>query len=433
MDPYENVLLAAGAVALVAAWLPDRLRGRPMSMPIVLVAIGIAAFALPIGGGVDRELDHARNGEWFERATELGVIVSLFGAGLKLDRPIGLRRWGSTWRLLAIGMPVTIALVTLGGLAIGLPLGAALLVGAALSPTDPVLAADVQVGEPTTDEDTDPSTAEDEVRFALTSEAGLNDGLAFPFVYGAIAVAAAGDRPGADELWRWLAVDVVLRVAVGVVVGVAVGRLLSLVIFGRTRTDGLAATATGFVALAATLVAYGATELAHGYGFLAVFVAAVTIRAAERTHEYVHILHSFADEFEQLLVVGLLVLLGGGVVSGLLDGLDVGGVVLATALVVALRPLACRIALAGGTTAPLERRVIGFFGIRGIGSIYYVAYATTHHRFADADRVWAIVTFAVLLSILVHGVIATPAMQRVDRYRSRRRVRVDVASTGRAP
>ena len=145
--------------------------------------------------------------------------MSLFGAGLKLDRPVGRRAWGSTWRLLAIGMPVTIGLMTLVGLAAGLALGAALLVGAALSPTDPVLAADVQVGEPTTEEDTDHTTVEDEVRFALTSEAGLNDGLAFPFVYAAIAVAAAGDRPGMHELWRWLAFDLVVRIAIGVVIG----------------------------------------------------------------------------------------------------------------------------------------------------------------------------------------------------------------------
>jgi NhaP-type Na+/H+ or K+/H+ antiporter len=417
MDPYENVLLAAGAVALLAAWLPGRLRDRPMSMPIVLVAIGIVAFALPIGG----ELDHVRHGEWFERTTELGVLVSLFGAGLKLDRPFGLRRWASTWRLLSIGMPLTIALVTLAGLAIGLSLGAALLVGAALSPTDPVLASDVQVGEPTVDEDADPRTVEDEVRFALTSEAGLNDGLAFPFVYAAIAVAAAGNRPGFDDLWRWVAVDLVIRIAVGVAVGVVVGRLLSVVMFGRSRTDGLAATANGFVALAATLVAYGSAELLHGYGFLAVFVAAMTIRSVERTHEYVQVLHSFAEEFEQLLVVGLLVLLGGGVVTGLLDELDRGGVLLGFALVLVLRPLACRVALTGGRTEPLERRVISFFGIRGIGSIYYLAYATTAYDFPEADRMWAIVTFTVLLSVAVHGVIATPAMHRVDRYRGRRR------------
>lgn len=417
MDPYENALLIAGAVALLAAWLPDRLRDRPMSMPIVLVTIGIVAFVLPIG----RELDHDRHGEYIERATELGVIVSLFGAGLKLDRPVGWRSWATTWRLLGIAMPVAIALVTLGGVAIGLSLSGALLVGAALAPTDPVLAADVQVGEPTTEDDADHDTAEDEVRFGLTSEAGLNDGLAFPFVYAAIAVTAAGDRPDMGDLWTWIAVDLAMRIGIGIVVGLIVGRLLSFVLFGHARSEGLAATSTGFVALAATLFAYGTTELLHGYGFLAVFVAAVTIRAVERTHEYVRILHSFADEFEQLLVVGLLVLLGGGVATGLLDGLDVEGVVLGLVFVLVIRPLTSRLALAGGRATPPERRVIGFFGIRGIGSIYYLAYALTDHDFADPDRLWAIVTFTVLLSIAVHGVIATPAMHRVDRYRSRRR------------
>ena len=187
-----------------------------------------------------------------ERATELGVIVSLTGAGLKLDRPMGWRTWHTTWRLLAIAMPLTILTVTIASAAAGMAVGSALLVGAALAPTDPVLAADVQVGEPSTGDDARGAPEEDEVRFSLTSEAGLNDGLAFPFVYAAIWLTGTGGDITWSGWWRWFGIDLVARVAIGVAAGVAVGWMLSLVIFGRrgSQRAGLAASALGFVALA---------------------------------------------------------------------------------------------------------------------------------------------------------------------------------------
>ena len=205
----------------------------------------------------------------------------------------------------------------------------------------------------------------------------------------------------------------------------AVGRLLSLVIFGRARTDGLAATATGFVALAATLVAYGTTELFHGYGFLAVFVAAVTIRGVERTHDYVQACIRSPTSSSNSSSSACSCCWGWRCDRPARRARR-RRCVLGLTLVFVVRPLACRVALTGGRVAPLERRAIGFFGIRGIGSIYYLAYATTDHDFPEADRMWAIVTFTVLLSIAVHGVVATPAMQRVDRYRRRRHRRAPV-------
>lgn len=417
MDSYVVALLGAGLVVLLSAWLPVQLDDRPLSLPIVLVAVGAVVFTLPVGYTPD-VLSQAH---WFQRATELGVLVSLMGAGLKLDRPLSWRTWSTTWRLLAIGMPLTIALMTGLGLAAGLSLGAALLLGAALAPTDPVLAADVQVGEPTVGEDDTPPTGdEDEVRFSLTSEAGLNDGLAFPFVYAALAIEEAGGHITWGGVAHWLAYDLVLRLALGVAGGWLVGRALSRLMFPTRRHLGLAETATGFVSLAATLLAYGAVEAVHGYGFVAVFVTALTIRSAERGNTYHSVLHNFAEEIEQLLVVGLLVLLGGALVNGLLAGLDTAGVVVALACILLARPLACRLALAGSPVTPRERRTIAFFGIRGIGSIYYLAYATSSHRIDQPERVWAMAALTVLASIVIHGVAATPAMHRLDRYRERR-------------
>ena len=151
--------------------------------------------------------------------TEFVVIVALMGAGLKLDRPLGWHSWLITWRLIGVAMPITIAAIALLGWGwLGLDLASALLLGAALAPTDPVLASDVQVGPPKSGE-------EDEVRFALTSEAGLNDGLSFPFVYLAIAVSLS-QVTGKFWFREWLLVDVVWKLAAGIGVGWLVGRLM---------------------------------------------------------------------------------------------------------------------------------------------------------------------------------------------------------------
>lgn len=181
-DPYILILTGAGLLIALVAWLPLALKRLPLSLPIVCIGIGAAIFLLP--QVTLRPLPY-RYPEITERFAEFVVIIALMGAGLKIDRVFGWRRWSITWRLLAITMPLGIvAIAALGMEVLGLPLAVALLLAASLAPTDPVLAADVQVGPPKTGD-------EDEVRFGLTSEAGLNDGAAFPFVHLAVLLAVA--------------------------------------------------------------------------------------------------------------------------------------------------------------------------------------------------------------------------------------------------
>lgn len=417
IEPYELGLAIAGAAALLTAWLPAYLSHRALSLPILLVAAGAIAFAVPIGLEPPDPRDHL---PFVERVTELGVIIALMGAGLRIDRPFNWRTWGTTWRLLAIAMPLTIVLTAvLGALVGGLGATSALLLGAVLAPTDPVLASDVQVGEPTLDSRPEPD-AEDEVRFSLTSEGGLNDALAFPFVYAAIAIAHEGWAPS-GWLLEWFAVDVVGRVAIALVVGWLVGRLLGVVAFrppGPLRA--LADTRQGFVAVATTLLAYGATEIVSGYGFLAVFVAAVVLRGSERQHEFHGELHAFTEQIENLLVVGLLLLFGGALVGGILRALTWPGAAVGLLLVFVVRPLCGRVALTGTPLSHEEKWAISFFGVRGVGSIYYLAYALTAASFADGDQLWAIVSVTILASIATHGVTATPMMNLIDRTARRR-------------
>jgi NhaP-type Na+/H+ or K+/H+ antiporter len=408
VDPYILTLAFVGAAILGAAVLPLLLAGRPLSFPIVYVALGMAVFALPLRLPT---ADPLAEGDVVERMTELAVIVSLMGAGLKIDRTIGWASWRTTRRLLVLAMPLTIAGVAiLGWWAAGLAPAAALLLGAVLAPTDPVLAADMQVGPPG-------GEAEDEVRFGLTSEAGLNDGLAFPFTNAAIAMAAAGSAGVGSWLGGWVLDDVLLKLGIGLTVGLAGGRAVGAVLFRLPTTRRIAESTEGFVSLATTLLVYGVAELCHGYGFVAVFVAAYVLRHHERDHEYHEVLHASSESIERLVSAALLVLLGGAVVDGALAPLTLRGVALGLAVVLLVRPIAGWLALLRTTMPQSERWALAFFGIRGIGSVYYLAQALNEAEFADADQLWAIVAFVILVSVLVHGVSAAPLMKRVDARR----------------
>jgi sodium/hydrogen antiporter len=411
-DTASVVYLAAGAATLAAALLPRLLGRAPVSMPMVFLAVGACAFAFT---GLPSP-DPREHPALTLHLTELCVIVSLMGAGLALGRPVGLRRWGTTWRLLGITMPIAIGVVALlAGTLLGLGVAAALLVAAALAPTDPVLATEVQVAEPAED----PEQDEDEVRFALTSEAGLNDGLAFPFTYAAIAISVVGIAPQ-GWLGHWFLVDLVWRVAAGVLVGLAAGWLLRKLFFAApSERFRLAEHAEGFVALAATFLAYGAAEVVEGYGFVAVFVCACTIRAGERSHGYHRVLHQYVEQIERMLTVLVIFLLGGAAATGLLAGTTWQEVLVAALVLVVVRPVTSLVALAGSSAGPRERAAIAVFGVRGVGSVFYVAYGLGEGEFADVDQVWRIVALVVIGSIVLHGVTATPVMRRLDRIRDR--------------
>lgn len=406
---YIVVLTGLGAIILLTAWLPMVLKALPLSLPIVCVAIGAVVFSIPdTPGAVLHPLKHP---QITERFTEFVVIIALMGAGLKLDRRLDANSWRGTGRLLLIAMTLTILmLAALGYALLGLGVAGSLLLASALAPTDPVLASDIQVGPPR-------QGLEDEVRFTLTSEAGLNDGLAFPFVNLALALAAytAGDA------WflEWFAVDVTWKLGAGAGIGWLTGQLLGWLIFRLPNRAKLSRTGDGFVALGVTCLAYGLTEMAHGYGFIAVFVAALRIRATERDHQYHEKMHEFVEQLERLMMMILLVLFGGALVDGgLLRSLTWEAALYAILAIFFVRPLAAWVSL-GATERVEEKAVISFFGIRGVGSAYYIAYALNHGKFDRPDLLWSVVGLIVLISIVIHGATVTPAMRYVDRRTAR--------------
>ena len=416
MDPRIFLFILAGLGLWGAVALERPLRRIPVSLPMLYVGIGWLVFSLPLGLPVLDPVGDEAHAVAAEYLTEFIVIVSLMAAGIAIDRPFSWAGWRQVWPLLGITMPLSVAAVALLGWGwLGLTPAAALLLGAALSPTDPVLAGSVEVGPPGESE-------RDDVRFDLTVEAGLNDGLAFPFTY--LAIAAVGMTGLGAWTAEWVALDVLWRIGAGIATGYAVGRAGGWYVFERTtetdqdhqaggEEDG--ETNEGLVVMGTLLAAYGLAEAVEGYGFLAVFVGAMTARQCESGSDYHVISHHFVDQLEQVVLVGMLLGFGGLLASGILSALTVPAALLGLVVIFVVRPLA---GIAGQLRCPLPwpgRWAIAFLGIRGMGTLYYLAYGQTHAAFEDLDVLWATASFVILASIVIHGVTAEPIMRRLER------------------
>ncbi|GEO07467.1 cation transporter [Adhaeribacter aerolatus] len=408
MDTYILVLTVIGVSSLAMAWLPGVLEKLPISYGIIFTTLG---FLLYYFTPALLDPNPLPNKELTVHITELGVIVSLMGTGIKINRAISWKNWRIPLLLVSVTMLICIsALGFIGWWVLGLVPASALLLGAVMAPTDPVLASEVQVGPPSTEK-------EDHVRFSLTSEAGMNDGMAFPFTWMAIAVALAATT-GEDWFWPWLWWDFFYKIAVGVGMGYLLGRTLAYLVFILPKRYNFPKTKDGFVAISATLLVYGLTEMLHGYGFIAVFVAGLTMSRHERPHHFHQELHDFTDQIERLFLVIILILLGGSIATGLLDAITLPGILIGLAFVFFIRPLGAVLTLVGQNISFREKLAISFFGIRGIGSFYYLSFALTKAVFPEEKMLWSIAGFIVLISVFVHGVMAAPVMRYLDLRRS---------------
>jgi NhaP-type Na+/H+ or K+/H+ antiporter len=413
-DPYALGALFVGFAVFVAVGALSHQGERAFSASMIYLAAGTGAAVLIHVfdlAWIDPVDDHAV----LEHATEAAVVVALFGTGMSLDRPLRAREWSSTARLLVIAMPLTIAgVAALGSGLLGLSLGAAVVLGAVLAPTDPVLAGDVGVGPPGEEDEHEPN-------FGLTSEAGLNDGLAFPFLFAGLLVAEGA--PSGDWL-SWALGDVLYGIAGGVAAGAAVGFAAAWSVKRLRSADLLLKRFDGYHAVATALVVYGAAEALGVLGFVSAFAAGLAFRRYEHDHEVNHGVHEGAEQVEKLLELAVILLLGSLLTT---EGLALAGwegLLLVVTLVGAVRPAACLIALVGSRVARRdERAFVAWFGVRGVGSLYYAAFVAGGDVLPPGETrliVWTAI-LAVLVSIPVHGATAGPALRRLIARRELRR------------
>ena len=433
-----SIWLALGGGLLVLITLGGSLLARlPLSTPMLTLGVGVALS--PLGAGLAAP-DALTDAPLLERLTEIIVLISLFSSGLKMSTGLHNRRWFPPLRLAVVSMVATVAGITAAGVwGLGLPLGAAVLLGGILAPTDPVLATEVQVADP---------NDRDQLRFALTGEGGLNDGTAFPVVM--LGLGLLGLHEIGDFGWRWWAVDVLWATAAGIGIGAALGVAVGRLVLYLRHTHQQAVGQDHFLALGLIGLAYGAAMLAHGYGFLAVFAAGLALRYTEQRatreavaddaveslpapeaaapdelaihprHGPAFMAHAVMSFNEQLDRVGEIV---GVITIGLLLWAvpwQVAAWWFVPLVLLVIRPLSVAVGLAGSATSRTQRRLIGWFGIRGIGSVFYLAYALNHGVPPElASTLVALTMSVVVTSIVVHGVSVTPLMARYQRRRPR--------------
>jgi len=420
--------LLIGLLLLLVVLLQSALKRLPVSAAMLYLLIGVVLG--PQGVGWLR-IDPLRDSIALEIVAEAAVLISLFSVGLKMRVPLRHRDWGIALRLAAGALVFTIMLLSpLAMLALDMPLAAGLLLAAVLAPTDPVLASDVQLRDP---------SDRDRVRFSLSAEGGVNDGLALPLVILALALFGTHER---HHLLHWMAWDLLWPIPVGIASGWGCAYLAGKLTLYMRRQDRAAIGLDEFIALGITGVAYGAAWLLHGNGFLAVFAAGLALRRfevseVEKTGSHavplpqieaaappeaparlMRALLTFNEQLEHIVEVGVVLLIGALLRPA---HLTLIAVMLAAALFFVVRPLSVVLTFAHRTLPASQLRMLSWFGIRGVGSLYYLMYAVNHGLPRElAEQLIAIVLPVIAASILVHGISATPLMARYSRVRLRR-------------
>lgn len=424
--PFLTLYLLAGLLFILMALSGSVLKRLPLTTSLIYLGLGIA-----VGNrGLDLiEIDIIDNAVLIERLTEVAVIISLFTAGLKLRVQWRDPLWFIPLRLATGSMVITVGLITLIGVtALDLPLGAAVLLGAVLAPTDPVLASDVQVADP---------HDRDRLRFGLTGEAGLNDGAAFPFVM--LGLGLLEHHHLGSFGWRWVGIDVIWATVGGLAIGALLGTLVSqLVLFLRQRHQE-AVGLDDFLTLGLIALAYGAALALHSYGFLAVFAAGLALRRMElRTSKadlaelsrqmtvepdeelavkpetapafMAQAVLGFNEQLERIGEIAVVVMVGALLAPAMATGNALWFVPL---VLLVVRPVSVLIGLIGSRTDTRQRGLMAWFGIRGIGSLYYLSYAIVHGLEEEVARdLTAIVLMTISVSVVVHGISVTPLMSR---------------------
>lgn len=417
MTAYWFVLV--GVLLIVIALLGRFLDRLPVSPAMIYLFVGLALGPAALN---TLELHPLRHLELLQTLSEVAVLIALFTVGIKMRVPLGDARWRMPLRLASISMIVTVlGLALVAWTLFGFSFGLAVVLGAALAPTDPVLASEVQLRSP---ED------RDALRFGLTAEGGLNDGTAFPFMLLGLGLLGAGE--GDFNPLRWLALDVVWSVFAGIAVGFGTGWALARAVRSLRARFSQAVIFDEFLLLGVIALSYGAALVVHGLGFLAVFAAGLALRRADDVHA-----HSKAasdkppltpsmlgvnEQLERIAEVAIVLLVGVMISTGYWS---FTGLAVAALLFTVIRPLSVWAGVSGAPPPSPQRRLLGWFGIRGIGSFYYAIYAVNlgsdEILYAEAEMLLSCIFTVIAASIIVHGISAAPLMALYQRRWARGR------------
>ncbi|PWG61231.1 cation:proton antiporter [Spiribacter halobius] len=394
--------LLVGGLLLAMGLTSDFLKRLPVTNAMVYLAAGVVIGPMALNLFHFNPLEQSA---LLERITEMVVLLSLFTAGMKMPVPVDMKRWRFSILLAVLGLAITVILVAgFGYYALGLPVGAALLLGGLLAPTDPVLATDVQVRHP---------GDRDRLRFGLTCEAGINDGTAYPVVMLSLGLLGLHELGGG---FHWLGVDLLWATVGGVAIGVVAGTLVGWGVWALRRRNPEIRLMGDFVGLGLIGFVYGVSLLVDAGGFLAVFAAAIALRQTERrllgrVSERFRLTDGslqFKEQLERLSVVVLILIIGGTLFLNSWSWRAVG---LAAFLFLVARPAGVIISALGTRTPARHRRMAAWFGVRGIGSLYYLMFAIQSGLPEDlALELIHLTLVVVTLSIVVHGVSVRPAL-----------------------
>lgn len=401
VDHYILNLLVIGILLLTVTLGSGWISRLPVSYALIYLIVGIG-----LGPYGVKLIELRPEAQFLERLTEFVVIVSLFSCGLKMNRPLQLWAWNSTARLLGFLMPISIfAVAAIAHWFVKLDWGPAILLGAILAPTDPVLASEVQLAN---------VDDRDELRFGLTSEGGLNDALAFPFVY--FGIYALKDNHWPNWFSQWVAVDLIWAGVSGIVMGILVAKAVTWIDRRLQRYRPADELMEDFIALSTILLTYSLTEVVNGYGFLAVFVAGIVVQRSYRDPEKPLSQLHFTERIEKLMEVATILILGSMLRLEALLAHGSYAILIAGLLIFLIRPVGAWISTLGSRLHPASRWLCGWFGIRGVGSIYYLTYAFGHGLKGEIGEKIAWITFTtIVLSVILHGISATPLMNWYER------------------
>lgn len=435
---FAQWAVIVGALLTTMALSSTLLKRLPLSTGMLYLAAGAI---LGPAGWMLMSPDPIKYSVILEKMAEVALLISLFAAGLKLGVPLKDKRWYLPLRLAFISMTFTVAMIALTMIfGFGLSIGAAILLAGILAPTDPVLASDVQVEN---------GRDRDRLRFSLTGEGALNDGAAMPFVMLGLGLLGLHDLGTGG--WRWLAVDVAWGIMGGLLIGAALGKLIGkLVVYLRSRhkeSIGL----DEFLVLGLIALSYGISILCHADGFLAVFAAGLALQhvkeqepiqnnnnvlaavpvvldskeahealATNPEHASAYMMQAVRGFNEQLERIGevAVVLVVGAMLA--FTTINVNAILFALLFFIVIRPLSIWFGLMGADVSSDQRKLISWFGIRGIGSIYYLMYAINHDLPQSLVQFIITITLTtVTASIVLHGISVTPLMNVYARRKKR--------------